>query len=65
LKPTVGIEAPWTEIATVARQLVDRSFKGKAVLHLPDWPSPKSNRHTNRFNVVREDGDMVVANGLQ
>jgi hypothetical protein len=36
LKPTVGIEAPWTEIATVARQLVDRAFKGKAVLHLSD-----------------------------
>jgi NADPH:quinone reductase len=35
LKPTIGIEAPWTEIATVARQLMDRRFAGKAVLHLP------------------------------
>lgn len=35
LKPTIGVEAPWTEIATVARQLMDRSFPGKAVLHLP------------------------------
>ncbi len=35
LKPRIGIEAPWTEIATVARQLVDRGFAGKAVLHLP------------------------------
>jgi NADPH:quinone reductase len=35
LKPTIGIEAPWTEVATIARQLIDRGFAGKAVLHLP------------------------------
>ncbi|WP_428483251.1 zinc-binding dehydrogenase [Rhodopila sp.] len=35
VKPSIGIEAPWTEIATVARQLVERAFTGKAVLHLP------------------------------
>jgi NADPH2:quinone reductase len=35
LKPTLAIEAPWTEIAKVARQLIDRGFAGKAVLHLP------------------------------
>ncbi len=32
--PSIGVEAPWTEIATVARQLIDRQFTGKAVLHL-------------------------------
>ena len=36
LKPSIGVEASWTEIATVARQLVDRAFTGKAVLHLPN-----------------------------
>jgi NADPH2:quinone reductase len=35
LKPIISVEAPWTDIATVARQLVDRAFAGKAVLHLP------------------------------
>ena len=35
LKPTIGIEAPWTEVAAIARQLMDRGFAGKAVLHLP------------------------------
>ncbi len=35
LKPTIGIEAPWTEVATIARQLIDRGFAGKAILHLP------------------------------
>ncbi|HXT79012.1 MAG TPA: zinc-binding dehydrogenase [Acetobacteraceae bacterium] len=34
LKPQVEIEAPWTEIGAVARQLLDRSFMGKAVLHV-------------------------------
>jgi NADPH:quinone reductase-like Zn-dependent oxidoreductase len=34
LRPRIGIEAPWTEIGAVARQLLDRSFMGKAVLHL-------------------------------
>jgi hypothetical protein len=28
------VEAPWTEIGEVARQLVDRKFVGKAVLHV-------------------------------
>ncbi|MCX6020200.1 MAG: zinc-binding dehydrogenase [Chloroflexi bacterium] len=28
------IEAPWTEIGAVSRQLLDRSFPGKAVLHV-------------------------------
>jgi NADPH2:quinone reductase len=32
LRPHVEIEAPWTEIGAVARQLLDRSFMGKAVL---------------------------------
>jgi NADPH2:quinone reductase len=35
LKPEIGLEAPWTEIATVSRRLIDRDFVGKAVLHLP------------------------------
>lgn len=34
LKPRIEIEADWTEIGAVARQLLDRSFMGKAVLHL-------------------------------
>jgi hypothetical protein len=34
LKPRIEIEASWSEIGTVARQLLDRSFMGKAVLHL-------------------------------
>jgi NADPH:quinone reductase-like Zn-dependent oxidoreductase len=34
LRPRIEIEAPWTEIGAVARQLLDRSFVGKAVLHL-------------------------------
>ena len=34
LRPKIEIEAPWTEIGAVARQLLDRSFMGKAVLHL-------------------------------
>ena len=34
LHPKIEIEAPWTEIGAVARQLLDRSFMGKAVLHL-------------------------------
>lgn len=35
LTPQIGVEAPWTDVATVARQLIDRGFSGKAVLHLP------------------------------
>lgn len=34
LRPRIEIETDWTEIGTVARQLLDRSFMGKAVLHL-------------------------------
>lgn len=34
LKPTIAREAPWTEIAQVAKALIDRSYPGKAVLHL-------------------------------
>ncbi len=34
LKPHIAIEAPWTDIATVAQQLTDRQFVGKAVLHI-------------------------------
>ena len=34
LQPRIEIEASWTEIGAVARQLLDRSFMGKAVLHL-------------------------------
>ena len=34
LRPHIAVEAPWTEIGPVARQLLDRSFAGKAVLHL-------------------------------
>jgi len=34
LRPQIEIEASWTEIGAVARQLLDRSFMGKAVLHL-------------------------------
>lgn len=34
LRPRIEIEAPWTEIGAVARQLLDRNFMGKAVLHL-------------------------------
>ncbi len=35
LKPSIGIEAPWTDIDAVARQLIDRAFSGKAILHIP------------------------------
>jgi NADPH:quinone reductase len=34
LIPHIDLEAPWTEIATVAQQLTDRQFLGKAVLHI-------------------------------
>jgi NADPH:quinone reductase len=34
LRPHIAVEAPWTEIGAVARQLLDRTFAGKAVLHL-------------------------------
>jgi NADPH2:quinone reductase len=34
LRPHIAVEAPWTEIGPIARQLLDRAFAGKAVLHL-------------------------------
>ncbi len=34
LDPSIAIEAPWTEVAKVAQQLLDRQFAGKAVLHI-------------------------------
>lgn len=34
LRPKIAIEAPWEEIGTVARRLIDREFTGKAVLHI-------------------------------
>ena len=34
LKPVIGKEADWTDVATVARDLIDRTFAGKAVLHV-------------------------------
>ena len=38
LKPTISVEAPWTQIGQVARQLLERTFVGKAVLHVADEP---------------------------
>jgi NADPH:quinone reductase-like Zn-dependent oxidoreductase len=34
LKPQIAIEAPWGEIGSIARRLIDRDFTGKAVLHI-------------------------------
>jgi NADPH2:quinone reductase len=34
LRPHIEIEAPWTDIAGIARRLIAREFDGKAVLHL-------------------------------
>jgi len=34
LRPQIAIEAPWEEIGTIARRLIDREFTGKAVLHI-------------------------------
>jgi NADPH:quinone reductase-like Zn-dependent oxidoreductase len=34
LKPLIAVEAPWTEIGSVAQQLIDRAYPGKAVLHV-------------------------------
>ncbi|HLI87205.1 MAG TPA: zinc-binding dehydrogenase [Ktedonobacteraceae bacterium] len=34
LHPQIDVEAPWTQIANIAQQLIDRRFAGKAVLHL-------------------------------
>lgn len=34
LQPHIAIEAPWTQIADVAQQLMERRYVGKAVLHV-------------------------------
>ncbi len=34
LRPHIEIEAPWTDIASIARRLLAREFAGKAVLHV-------------------------------
>ena len=34
LRPHIDIEAPWTDIAAIARRLLAREFAGKAVLHI-------------------------------
>jgi NADPH:quinone reductase len=34
LRPHIAVEAPWTEIGSIARRLLDRAFAGKAVLHV-------------------------------
>ena len=34
LRPQIAVEAPWDEIGTTARRLIDREFTGKAVLHI-------------------------------
>jgi NADPH2:quinone reductase len=34
LRPQIAVEAPWHEIGTIARRLIDREFTGKAVLHV-------------------------------
>jgi NADPH:quinone reductase-like Zn-dependent oxidoreductase len=33
LRPQIAVEAPWSEIGTIAQRLIDRDFTGKAVLH--------------------------------
>lgn len=39
LAPAIGVEAPWTRVGDVARQLLDRAFAGKAVLHIEVGPA--------------------------
>lgn len=34
LKPSIEVEAPWTDIGRVATDLMERKFSGKAVLHV-------------------------------
>lgn len=34
LQPHIAIEAPWTQVADLAKQLLERKFVGKAVLHV-------------------------------
>jgi hypothetical protein len=35
LKSRISVEAPWTQVADIAQQLIDRCYSGKAVLNLP------------------------------
>jgi NADPH:quinone reductase-like Zn-dependent oxidoreductase len=34
LRPQISVEAPWTDLASVARRLLDRELVGKAVMHV-------------------------------
>lgn len=34
LKPRIALEAPWTDVDVVATKLLERSYPGKAVLHI-------------------------------
>jgi NADPH:quinone reductase-like Zn-dependent oxidoreductase len=34
LRTPIEVEAPWTEVGSVAKQLTDRRYTGKAVLHV-------------------------------
>ena len=34
LNPRIEVEAPWTDIADIAQRLMDRTYSGKAVLHI-------------------------------
>ena len=34
LRPQIAVETQWGEIGTIAQQLIDRDFTGKAVLHI-------------------------------
>ena len=34
LRPEIAVEASWNDIGRIARQLIDREFTGKAVLHI-------------------------------
>jgi NADPH:quinone reductase-like Zn-dependent oxidoreductase len=36
LRAPIEVEAPWTEVGTIAQQLMDRRFTGKAVLHISE-----------------------------
>jgi NADPH:quinone reductase len=34
LRPEIAVEAPWTDIGSIAKRLLERDFVGKAVLHI-------------------------------
>jgi NADPH:quinone reductase len=34
LKPSIEVEAPWTDVGEVASRLIERGYTGKAVLHV-------------------------------